>query len=673
MNQAFATVIDRQQKRRLQEGEDVGAGTPLGSGSGGSEQQPAAGSDPDHDADSDDALKPSEPKRLSVGDSVLLSTKNLRNAPGKARKFLPRYVGPFKVTGKLGEAAYRLELPPTMSRLHPVFHVSLLKKYTGSQGFHPPPVMEWLEDAPHYEVHSLLSHRQVRFKKRMEYLVKWTGYDDTYNTWEPEAMLAGAPQILASQMLKEAVRQFPAGRVVMVDEFRTSRVSSAYSHPNEALPGQPPESFRQPVCYACCPVWPPAWLQLLVQSWAAYPGPLLSERMVQPLQSYLTKELTATKKLTTSIMAVIRVLALIEEANQIGRQLPPEAFYNQLISDKMDVADHYTAWRHSQPVASHAPRPRAASPLRHNAPASRAEELRRARRHTTADSDAGSSALPPRSRGLSPGRQRHAAVHIAVNVGRDTATTSRATTARSEPSVRPFQTLVERAPQPHFDPTRPFSFCSFPFLLDARAKSNLLHIEARFQMEQTMAHARMEQQLYGAAARNALNMRLQGGRVMPKSQSARHDLPGSAGPSQLQPRHSAGSQGSAQESSEAEKRRSPGPHGLRGLMSALQQGTSRLLRGVTASGAAEDRGHARELPPPEPFSVLVALNVGDKARFYDRDVSAALNIRRCAVGPGPRPTELCYWDGRPAMPKPGRPGQEWVYLRDKALLRKWRR
>ncbi|KAJ9533841.1 hypothetical protein QJQ45_026932 [Haematococcus lacustris] len=50
-------------------------------------------------------------------------------------------------------------------------------------------------------------------------------------------------------------------------------------------------------------------------------------------------------------------------------------------------------------------------------------------------------------------------------------------------------------------------------------------------------------------------------------------------------------------------------------------------------------------------------------RFYDRDVSAALNIRRCAVGPGPRPTELCYWDGRPAMPKPGRPGQEWVYLR----------
>ncbi|GFH06630.1 uncharacterized protein HaLaN_01294, partial [Haematococcus lacustris] len=61
-------------------------------------------------------------------------------------------------------------------------------------------------------------------------------------------------------------------------------------------------------------------------------------------------------------------------------------------------------------------------------------------------------------------------------------------------------------------------------------------------------------------------------------------------------------------------------------------------------------------------------STSNNIRFYDRDVSAALNIRRCAVGPGPRPTELCYWDGRPAMPKLGQPGQEWVYLRDKALL-----
>ncbi|KAJ9526344.1 hypothetical protein QJQ45_009821 [Haematococcus lacustris] len=73
--------------------------------------------------------------------------------------------------------------------------------------------------------------------------------------------------------------------------------------------------------------------------------------------------------------------------------------------------------------------------------------------------------------------------------------------------------------------------------------------------------------------------------------------------------------------------------------------------------------------PTQPYSPTLHFLL----RFYDRDVSASLNIRRCAVGPGPRPIELCYWNGRPAMPKLGKPGQEWVKARDKAQLRKWQR
>jgi hypothetical protein len=68
-----------------------------------------------------------------------------------------------------------------------------------------------------------------------------------------------------------------------------------------------------------------------VKWWAEYPGPLLQERVVVPLQQYLTDELFVTKKLTVSVMNVIKVLAKVEEANQLGRQLPPEAFYNELI------------------------------------------------------------------------------------------------------------------------------------------------------------------------------------------------------------------------------------------------------------------------------------------------------------------------------------------------------
>ncbi|KAJ9508516.1 hypothetical protein QJQ45_012046 [Haematococcus lacustris] len=60
-------------------------------------------------------------------------------------------------------------------------------------------------------------------------------------------------------------------------------------------------------------------------------------------------------------------------------------------------------------------------------------------------------------------------------------------------------------------------------------------------------------------------------------------------------------------------------------------------------------------------------------KFNDRDVSAALIIRRCAVGPGPRLIELCHLTNRPAMPNPGQPGQDWVIIPDKPLLRKGQR
>nr|GEU69923.1 putative reverse transcriptase domain-containing protein [Tanacetum cinerariifolium] len=47
---------------------------------------------------------------------------------GKRGKLNPRYVGPFKVLERVGDIAYKLDLPEELSRVHDTFHVSNLKK-----------------------------------------------------------------------------------------------------------------------------------------------------------------------------------------------------------------------------------------------------------------------------------------------------------------------------------------------------------------------------------------------------------------------------------------------------------------------------------------------------------------------------------------------------------------
>lgn len=44
-------------------------------------------------------------------------------------KLSPRFVGPFEILERVGKVAYRLALPPVLSGVHNVFHVSMLRKY----------------------------------------------------------------------------------------------------------------------------------------------------------------------------------------------------------------------------------------------------------------------------------------------------------------------------------------------------------------------------------------------------------------------------------------------------------------------------------------------------------------------------------------------------------------
>ncbi len=135
------------------------------------------------------------PKRRAaahaVGDRVWLSSMHLPIKSG-AKKLSSRWAGLFAVLERIGQAAYRLELPPSW-KVHPVFHVSQLKAVVGSpQGEQAVP----LEDSAEleYEVARLLAVRTRRGRK--EYLIHWKGYGSWEDSWEPEENLRNAQQIL---------------------------------------------------------------------------------------------------------------------------------------------------------------------------------------------------------------------------------------------------------------------------------------------------------------------------------------------------------------------------------------------------------------------------------------------------------------------------------------------
>ena len=57
------------------------------------------------------------------------------------KKLLQQFIGPFKVLEHMGEVAYRFALPPHLSRVHNVFHVSMLRKYEPTKGH----ILKWPE------------------------------------------------------------------------------------------------------------------------------------------------------------------------------------------------------------------------------------------------------------------------------------------------------------------------------------------------------------------------------------------------------------------------------------------------------------------------------------------------------------------------------------------------
>ena len=81
------------------------------------------------------------PLEFEVSDRIFLKVMPKRGVVkfGKRGELSPRFIGPFEILERINTVAYQLALPPSMSGVHEVFYVSMLRKYTPD----PAHVVDW--------------------------------------------------------------------------------------------------------------------------------------------------------------------------------------------------------------------------------------------------------------------------------------------------------------------------------------------------------------------------------------------------------------------------------------------------------------------------------------------------------------------------------------------------
>ena len=131
---------------------------------------------------------------FKVGDKVLLDVRDYQTT---GRKLNARYAGPFEIVEKLSPVTFRLKWPPRMTKVHPVFHASKLIPYhdseiPGQKAAPPEPVL--IDGNEEYEVEKILDSR--RYRRQLQYFVRWKGYGTDEDSWEPVKNLSGSQELI---------------------------------------------------------------------------------------------------------------------------------------------------------------------------------------------------------------------------------------------------------------------------------------------------------------------------------------------------------------------------------------------------------------------------------------------------------------------------------------------
>ncbi|XP_070032358.1 uncharacterized protein [Nicotiana tomentosiformis] len=127
-----------------------------------------------------------------VGEKVLLKVSPMKGIMkfGKRGKLSPRFIVPFEVLRRVGKVDYELALPPSLSGVHPAFHVSMLRGYHADRSH----VLDYstvqLDESMGYDKEQVAivdrQVRQLRSKKISAVKVQWRGQPVEEATWEAE-------------------------------------------------------------------------------------------------------------------------------------------------------------------------------------------------------------------------------------------------------------------------------------------------------------------------------------------------------------------------------------------------------------------------------------------------------------------------------------------------------
>lgn len=109
---------------------------------------------------------------------------------GKRGKLNPRYIGPFSILERIGPVAYKLELPEELSRVHPTFYVSNLKKCLSDESLVIPLKEIQLDDKVVFTEEPVeIMDREVKQLKQNRIpivKVRWNSKRGPEYTWERE-------------------------------------------------------------------------------------------------------------------------------------------------------------------------------------------------------------------------------------------------------------------------------------------------------------------------------------------------------------------------------------------------------------------------------------------------------------------------------------------------------